>query len=94
VYSAGIANNYTLNRLWTYSDSRSKRVSLQFLQFAVVSICGLLLNNAIVLLLTSWLDLLYDAPSASYLPAKLFATALVLVWTFTANRLWTFNDIR
>src|SRR5579859_5645652 len=48
-YSTGIAVNFTLNHLWTYPDSRSKRLSLQFVQFAVVSLCGLLLNTGILI---------------------------------------------
>ena len=50
-YSAGIANNFTLNRLWTYPDSREKPALMQLMQFAAVSIGGLLLNTVIVLTL-------------------------------------------
>jgi len=48
-YSAGIANNFVLNRLWTYPESREKRALVQLVQFAAVSVVGLTLNNAMVL---------------------------------------------
>src|SRR5574341_1992552 len=48
-FSAGTLNNFTLNRLWTYADARTKRPLLQLAQFAAVSAAGLGLNTAIVL---------------------------------------------
>jgi putative flippase GtrA len=27
-----------------------------------------------------------------YLPAQLIATGLVLIWTFSCNRIWTFRE--
>jgi len=50
-YLAGVANNFTLNRLWTYPEARAKAVWRQFAQFLMVSTAGLILNNLIVSLL-------------------------------------------
>lgn len=91
-FSAGIVNNFLLNRWWTYADARTKSVGVQFGQFALVSLIGLLLNNAIMLLLEAPLDSLLQGASWSYLVAKILATAVVIVWNFVANRYWTFND--
>src|SRR5205809_464694 len=49
-YGAGFLTSFALNYLWTFSGSRTKHVSLHFAQFLTVGICGLLLNNALVLL--------------------------------------------
>lgn len=92
-YSAGIFNNYALNRIWTFRESRSKNVFAQFAQFAAVSLIGLLLNDLLVLILEAPFGTLLSNPQAGYLPAKITATALVMVWNFLANRLWTFNDL-
>lgn len=92
-YSAGIINNYSLNRLWTYPDSRQKRLAWQLGQFAVVSVIGLLLNNLIVLGLEEPLGKLLNTPRIGYLAAKIVATGLVVFWNFFINRYWTFNDV-
>lgn len=92
-YGAGIFNNYALNRAWTFRESRSKRVVAQFAQFALISLIGLLLNNLLVSSLETPFGQLIGNSQAGYLPAKIVATALVMVWNFLANRLWTFNDL-
>ena len=35
--------------------------------------------------------LLVERWHAPYLPAQIVTTGLVMVWTFAANRLWTFR---
>ncbi len=91
-FSAGILNNFTFNRLWTYADSRGKHPLAQLGQFALVSVIGLLLNTSIVLLLETPLNALFGA-AWGYLPAKVVATGVVVLWNFSANRYWTFNDV-
>lgn len=53
-------------------------------KFVAVAAVGLGLNSAIMGGLTRGLSL-------HYLPAQLAATALVMVWSFAANRYWTFG---
>jgi putative flippase GtrA len=50
-YLTGLLNNFTLNRLWTYPDARRKPLPVQFGQFFIVSLVGLLLNDGLVWLL-------------------------------------------
>ena len=92
-FSAGIVNNFLLNRWWTYADARAKPVGVQFGQFALVSLIGLLLNNGIMLLLDAPISNLLSGATWSYMLAKILATAVVIVWNFVANRYWTFNDV-
>jgi len=40
-FTAAVTSNFIWNRFWTYPDSRSKPISQQILQFAVVSLIGL-----------------------------------------------------
>lgn len=90
-FCAGLINNFTWNRLWTFADSQNSNLVTQFIKFGAVSIIGLLLNNIIVLLLESPFSFIFGG--YAYLPAKVIATGIVFLWNFTANRYWTFNDI-
>ncbi|MCB9438350.1 MAG: GtrA family protein [Anaerolineales bacterium] len=90
-FSAGVVNNFTWNRLWTFADARSANVFKQFMQFTAVSIIGLLLNNLIVIALETPFAVLLGAEGYGYLPAKVVATGIVFMWNFTANRRLTFN---
>ena len=97
-FSAAVVSNFTLNRYWTYPDSRSKRRRIQLLQFGMVSIIGLLINNGILLLLQNPFEILLravHAPAAisGYIPAKIIGTIVVLFWNFFINRYWTYNDV-
>ncbi|MGD8857705.1 MAG: GtrA family protein [Chloroflexota bacterium] len=98
-FTLAVISNFTLNRYWTYPESRSKRKRVQLPQFALVSIIGLVINNAIFasttplfnnLLLTlsdpQWLD--------GYIPAKMLATIVVLFWNFFVNRYWTYSNVK
>ena len=87
----GTINNYTLNRLWTFKDTRKGSVIGQFVQYASVSAVGLLLNDLLVTSLEGPLGLLFGSPERGYLPAKIFATGVVLFWNFLGNRFWTFR---
>ena len=51
-FSAGVANNFTFNRLWTFADTKQTGLQKQLSQFLLISLVGLSLNNAIVL----WLE--------------------------------------
>jgi len=90
-FSAGLVNNYYWNSHWTFSE-RSRKSSLkQFSQFAIISLVGLALNTAIVLVLEIPLGEVLGMPGVGYIPAKALATIIVLFWNYLANRHWTFN---
>lgn len=91
-FSAGVVNNFTWNRLWTFSDVKQADWQRQLAQFVLVSLIGLALNNTIVLLLEAPLGNLLDQPGYGYLPAKVIATGIVVFWNYFANRYWTFNN--
>jgi putative flippase GtrA len=90
-FTAGVANNYTLNSRWTFSDRRSANWKAQFLQFLAVSLISLALNNAIVFLLEAPLGTLIGHADLGYAPAKIIATGVVVFWNYFANRNWTFK---
>ncbi len=90
-FSAGLVNNYTWNSRWTFIDNFRHPSLEQFTQFTIISLVGLGLNTAIVLLLETIMGKILGMPKAGYIPAKAFATAVVLFWNYLANRRWTFN---
>jgi putative flippase GtrA len=91
-FSAGLINNYYWNSHWTFNKSIRKFSLEQFSQFTVISLVGLGLNTAIVLLLETPMGMILGIPRAGYIPAKAFATVVVLFWNYLANRHWTFNS--
>jgi putative flippase GtrA len=92
-YSAGVVNNFTWNRIWTFAEARDKEWYVQFGQFVAINIVGVILNNLIVLGLEGPLGVLFNNPDKGYLPAKIVATGVVVLYNFVANRLWTFRNV-
>ena len=62
------------------------------MQFLMVSLAGLALNNAIVRLLEDPFGTQLGQPDYGYLPAKVIATGVVVFWNYFTNRHWTFNS--
>jgi len=90
-FSAGLINNFTWNRLWTFGDVQSNW-QRQLGQYTLISLFGLTLNNAIVLSLEVVFGFLLPNPELGYLPAKIVATGVVVFWNYFANRFWTFKN--
>lgn len=91
-FTVGLINNFTWNRLWTFHETVHLDWHRQLLQFTVVSLIGLALNNAILLSLESVLGSILGQPEWGYLPAKVIATGVVVFWNYFANRKWTFKN--
>ncbi|WKZ43579.1 MAG: GtrA family protein [Anaerolineales bacterium] len=91
-FTAGLVNNFTWNRLWTFRDNLQADWRRQFVQYALVSLVGLALNDLIVVSLEHVFGALLNQPEWSYLPAKVIATGVVVFWNYFANRTWTFKN--
>jgi len=90
-FLAGLTNNFTFNRLWTFQDAAQSNWKKQLAQFTLVSLVGLVLNNIILLSLEGVLGNILGQPDWGYLPAKVIATGVVVFWNYFANRMWTFK---
>ena len=90
-FTAGLVNNFTWNRLWTFGDAMQTDWRKQLAQFTTVSLIGLALNNIIVLSLEGILGSMLGQPDWGYLPAKVIATGVIVFWNYFANRMWTFK---
>lgn len=76
-----VANNFVLNRHWTFTATASC-ARRQALRFAAVSLAGLSLNLTVLELLV--------AGGLAEIPAQAMAVAMVLPFNFMLNKLWTF----
>lgn len=74
--------NYTLNYRFTFRSTKRHTESVS--KFAVVAATGLALNT-----LFMWIGV--DLLHLHYLLAQVITTGLVLIWSFGANRYWTFR---
>jgi putative flippase GtrA len=92
-FTAGAVSNFTWNRLWTFPEARSRHWTLQLVQFFTVSLVGLALNDAVVLMLQGSLGRLSGHPAQGYLLAKVVATGVAVLWNYAGNRLWTFGEV-
>lgn len=103
-FIAAILSNFTWNRYWTYPDSRSKPISTQLIEFAIVSVVGLLIRTPIIAALELPLRSMYEGINllpVSFITAELLGnnTALaagvltVMFWNFFINRYWTYDDV-
>ena len=102
-FICAVLSNFTLNRYWTYPDSRSKALSKQLLQFFMVSFIGLAIRTP----LFAWLEGFFTKILPAILPKNFFLSpsvvshnlalaiviVVVMIWNFFANRYWTYNDV-
>jgi len=102
-FIAAILNNFAWNRYWTYPDSRAKPISAQLIQFAIVSVFGLVIRVPILALLQPVIESIFvqmnisgSALNPSFLANNLtlaIAVVIVMFWNFFANRYWTYSDV-
>lgn len=82
---AGAFISYVLNYRFTFRSKSSHALSIA--KFFAVAGVGLVLNSITMLICIELFGFYY-------LLSQVLATALVLIWSFTANRAWTFRDLR
>ena len=82
-FVVGALINYILNYHYTFASNRRHHEAL--LRFFTVAFVGLLLNGLLMALGTKLLGL-------NYILSQVLSTGFVLLWNFTANRIWTFGE--
>ena len=82
-YVAGGLVSYVLNRRHTYRSERPHQEAVW--RFILVAGVGFLLTWAVM-------HILVDRWSLPYLPAQFLTTGLVLIWSFSAHKWWTFGE--
>jgi putative flippase GtrA len=100
-FAAAVVSNFTLNRFWTYPESRSKSIRRQLTQFTLVNLAGLAIRSvvfAVVLepyrrLAALQTLIRFDPNFLARYAALATAVTVVLLWNFFVNRYWTYNDV-
>jgi putative flippase GtrA len=103
-FIAAVTSNFLWNRFWTYPDSRSKTVSHQIVQFAMVSVIGLAIRTPLFALLEGPMRRFFynlHIPQFAFIDpdflghnlALAAAVIVVMFWNFFVNRFWTYNDV-
>lgn len=82
-FSSAATSNYFLNRIWTF-ESTNPRMMVEFTEFFIIAMIGLVINTFILWLLVTYTRL-------NFYVAKVFAIAVVTFWNFFANAFITFN---
>lgn len=83
-FFAAVISNFLGNKFFTFKNTSQKYYE-QFIKFFFVSLIGLFITLSLMQVFTVWMGIFY-------LLSKLFTSAIVLVWNFSANALWTFQE--
>jgi len=75
-------SNYIWNHFWTFR-SQNDRIAQEYITFIIISLVGLALNNLLIYLFS-------DRMKLNFYLSKLFAIAIVTIWNFIMNFLFTF----
>jgi len=82
-FTIAASSNYFLNRIWTF-ESHNPQIGIEYIKFLVISLIGLGINTLILWILVS------KFKQRFYL-SKLFAIAVVTIWNFFMNWIFTFT---
>lgn len=88
-FCVAVTNNFVLNRAWTFRSqgARDDHAGFQAARFFAVSLVGLAVNLAVLLLLV-------DVLGFGALPSQAVAVAVATPVNFIGNKLWTFGRDR
>jgi putative flippase GtrA len=101
-FICAVINNFTLNRYWTYPDSRSRSFMHQLGMFFVVNSIGIAIRIPILHFVEPPMAQVFErlvhlsqstAESLAKNATLLLAIGVVMTWNFFVNRYWTYNDV-
>lgn len=86
-----VIHSYFWNKFWTFGVKKTEATK-EFLQFLIVSMVGLLINGAIVYMITTWIKPMFGMTEVSWANAgKIAATVISLVWNFIGYKFIVFK---
>ena len=101
-FICAVLSNFTLNRFWTYPESRSRHVLHQLGMFFVVNAAGILIRVPILHFVEppmagAFESIVHLSHAAAETLAKnatlALAIGIVMIWNYFINRYWTYNDV-
>ena len=75
--------NYVLNYYLTFNSNAAHGVAGP--KFLIIALIGLILNSTILFVMV-------NAMLVHYVVGQIIATGLVLIWSFVANKYWSFKS--
>jgi len=101
-FICAVVSNFTLNRFWTYPESRSRHILHQLGMFFVVNAAGILIRLPILHFVEPPMARAFESmahlsgASAEVLARNAtlaLAIGIVMIWNYFINRYWTYNDV-
>lgn len=84
-FLVAIINNFFLHKYWTFKD-KSHHFERQFISFFIISVFNMAITVACMYFFVDWLHIWY-------MLSKLITSIIVLIFSYTANRIFTFKLI-
>lgn len=101
-FLCAVISNFTWNRIWTYPESRSRPLLSQLGMFFLVNAAGVLIRIPILHYAEPpLLEFVESAFRTAHFTAEFIAknftlaaaVGIVMMWNYSINRYWTYNDI-
>lgn len=101
-FICAVISNFTLNRFWTYPESRSRHILHQLGMFFLVNAAGILIRVPILHFVEppmarSFENMAHISSAIAEVYARnatlALAIGIVMIWNYFINRYWTYNDI-
>jgi putative flippase GtrA len=83
-FTFAATSNYFINRVWTFKSNSPKPIK-EYTGFIAIAVVGLLLNNAIIWILSDFLFTL------NFYLSKFIAISIVFLWNFVMNNYFNFK---
>lgn len=91
-FLVAVIHSYLWNKFWTFKSTEKENSAVQFLQFLIVSLIAVLINGAIVYIISSKINPVFGLSDVAWTNiAKVVATVISLVWNFIGYKFIVFN---
>lgn len=101
-FTFAVISNFIWNRVWTYPDSRSRKLISQLGMFFLVNLAGVAIRIPTLHfleppILRFFENIFHTSSKAAEFYANNLtlacAVGVVMIWNFFVNRYWTYNDV-
>ena len=101
-FICAVFSNFSLNRYWTYPDSRSRPLMHQLGMFFLVNSIGIAIRIPILHFVEPLMASIFEGAGHLSMATSEFlarnatlvlAIGIVMIWNFFINRYWTYNDV-
>ena len=94
-FIVAVIHSYFWNKFWTFENKKKVNTVIQFIQFVIVSIIGMLINTVIVYAMSTLVQPACGlGPKAWLNIAKVIATIASLIWNFIGYKLIVFKEVK